>query len=180
MATIQNIIATCFTGTVLNLSHIARSCPNIEYNKPRFTAAIMRIRKPKSTSLIFESGRLVILGTKDEDDAKKAARRHCRILQKFEPTVTFSCFKIDNIVCTLSIGHRLDLLGISNSLKDSFWEPEIFPSLKIYPKLYNFNHNVVCNIFSSGKVVITGCPDYVVICFIVDYLYDNLEPFCVK
>jgi transcription initiation factor TFIID TATA-box-binding protein len=79
MATIQNIIATCYTTRRLDLKKLAQCCPNIEYNDQKFTAAIMRIRKPKSTSLIFESGRLVILGTKNEDDALKASRRHCRI-----------------------------------------------------------------------------------------------------
>jgi transcription initiation factor TFIID TATA-box-binding protein len=176
MATIQNIIATCNVCTRLDLSTLAHKLSNIEYNKNRFTAAIMRIKSPRSTSLIFESGRLVILGTKSEEDALIAARRHCKLLQKIESLVVFSCFKICNIVCTVNLGKKLDLCKVLANIEGSYWEPEIFPGLKIYPKL--FNDNTVCNVFESGKIVITGCPDFVLICHIVDYLYDALEQFC--
>lgn len=48
----------------------------------RFAAVIMRIREPKTTALIFASGKMVCTGAKSEDDSKLAARKYCRIIQK--------------------------------------------------------------------------------------------------
>jgi transcription initiation factor TFIID TATA-box-binding protein len=41
----------------------------------RFAAVIMRIREPKTTALIFASGKMVVTGAKSEDLAKLAARK---------------------------------------------------------------------------------------------------------
>lgn len=43
----------------LDLKKIALHARNAEYNPKRFAAVIMRIREPKSTALIFASGKMV-------------------------------------------------------------------------------------------------------------------------
>ena len=43
----------------LDLKSIALHARNAEYNPKRFAAVIMRIREPKSTALIFASGKMV-------------------------------------------------------------------------------------------------------------------------
>ena len=48
---------------------------NAEYNPKRFAAVIMRIREPRTTALIFSSGKMVCTGAKSEEDS--------RYLQKF-------------------------------------------------------------------------------------------------
>lgn len=42
----------------------------------------MRIREPKTTALIFASGKMVVTGAKSEDDSKLASRKYARIIQK--------------------------------------------------------------------------------------------------
>ena len=41
----------------------------------------MRIREPKTTALIFASGKMVVTGAKSEDDSKLASRKYARIIQ---------------------------------------------------------------------------------------------------
>lgn len=41
----------------------------------RFAAVIMRIRDPKTTALIFASGKMVCTGAKSETDSKLAAKK---------------------------------------------------------------------------------------------------------
>lgn len=53
LPTLQNIVATANLNSVIDLKHIAIHCQNVEYKPKRFAAAIMRIREPKSTALIF-------------------------------------------------------------------------------------------------------------------------------
>ena len=59
--TLQNIVATVNLGCKLELKKIAMGARNAEYNPKRFAAVIMRIREPKTTALIFASGKMVRL-----------------------------------------------------------------------------------------------------------------------
>lgn len=57
--TLQNIVATVNLSCKLDLKIIAMGARNAEYNPKRFAAVIMRIREPKTTALIFASGKMV-------------------------------------------------------------------------------------------------------------------------
>lgn len=59
----------------------------------RFAAVIMRIREPKTTALIFASGKMVVTGAKSEDDSKLASRKYARIIQKLGKAFTVCCMK---------------------------------------------------------------------------------------
>ena len=48
----------------LELKNIALHARNAEYNPKRFAAVIMRIRDPRTTALIFSSGKMVCTGAK--------------------------------------------------------------------------------------------------------------------
>lgn len=66
----------------LDLKKIALHARNAEYNPKRFAAVIMRIREPRTTALIFSSGKMVCTGAKSEGDSRLAARKYARIIQK--------------------------------------------------------------------------------------------------
>ena len=66
--TLQNIVATVNLDCRLDLKTIALHARNAEYNPKRFAAVIMRIRQPKTTALIFASGKMVVTGAKSEQD----------------------------------------------------------------------------------------------------------------
>eukprot|EP00850_Spirogloea_muscicola_P016329 SM000131S26759 [mRNA] locus=s131:407108:408669:- [translate_table: standard] len=59
----------------LDLKHIALHARNAEYNPKRFAAVIIRIRDPKTTALIFASGKMVCTGAKSEHASRLAARK---------------------------------------------------------------------------------------------------------
>ena len=61
----------------------------------RFAAVIMRVREPKTTALIFKSGKVVVTGAKSEQQAREAARKYARIIQKIGfDNAKFKDFKI--------------------------------------------------------------------------------------
>ena len=72
---LQNVVATVNLGVTLDLQKIALKTRNAEFNPERFAAVIMRIREPKTTALIFSSGKVVVTGAKTEDDSKLAAKK---------------------------------------------------------------------------------------------------------
>ncbi|BBH04274.1 TATA binding protein 2 [Prunus dulcis] len=125
-----------------------------KYNKVRrFAAVIMRIREPKTTALIFASGKMVCTGAKSEQQSKLAARKYARIIQKLGFPAQFKDFKIQNIVgsCDVKFPIRLEGLAYSHGAFSSY-EPELFPGL-----IYRMKQpKIVLLIFVSGKIVLTG------------------------
>ncbi|KAF8477703.1 TBP-domain-containing protein [Russula ochroleuca] len=151
--TLQNIVATVNLDCRLDLKTIALHARNAEYNPKRFAAVIMRIRDPKTTALIFASGKMVVTGAKSEDNSRLASRKYARIVQKLGFDAKFSEFKIQNIVgsCDVKFPIRLEGLAYSHGQFSSY-EPELFPGL-IYRMI---KPKVVLLIFVSGKIVLTG------------------------
>ena len=131
-------------------------CTWLTSHPQRFAAVIMRIRDPKTTALIFASGKMVCTGAKSEEACRTAARKYVRIVQKCEfPQAHFKEFKIQNIVGSCDVRFPIRLEGLAlhpQHAAFSSYEPEIFPGL-IYKMV---QPKVVLLIFVSGKVVLTG------------------------
>ena len=151
---VQNVVSTVNLGIQLDLKRIALKARNAEYNPRRFAAVIMRIREPKTTALIFSSGKMVVTGAKSEETSKTACKKYARIIQRLGyGHAKFLDFKIQNIVasCDIKFPVRLESLAHAHNQFCSY-EPELFPGL-IYRMI---TPKVVLLIFVSGKLVLTG------------------------
>ena len=150
---LQNVVATVNLGCKLDLKYIALHARNAEYNPKRFAAVIMRIKDPKTTALIFASGKMVVTGAKSEKASRIASQRYAKIINKLGFTANFTEFKIQNIVssCDLRFCIKLEDLSLAHSNYCSY-EPELFPGL-IYRMV---KPKIVLLIFVSGKIVLTG------------------------
>lgn len=150
---LQNVVATVNLNCKLDLRSIALRARNAEYNPKRFAAVIMRIRDPKTTALIFASGKMVVTGAKSEKASKIASQRYAKIINKLGFNAQFTEFKIQNIVssCDLKFCIKLEGLAYAHSNFCSY-EPELFPGL-IYRMV---KPKIVLLIFVSGKIVLTG------------------------
>lgn len=114
----------------------------------------MRIRDPKTTTLIFASGKMVITGAKSAEQARLAGRKHARIVQKAGfASAKFTDFKVQNFVGSLTLGFYVRLEGLHvDHYHFTRYEPEIFPGL-----IYRIaKPRVVALVFANGKVVLTG------------------------
>ena len=132
----------------------------------------MRIRDPKTTALIFASGKMVVTGAKSEDDSRLASRKYARIVQKLGFDAKFSEFKIQNIVGSGDVKFPIRLEGLAYSHGQfSSYEPEVRhqclcePAIRhssmdvqLFPGLIYrmIKPKVVLLIFVSGKIVLTG------------------------
>lgn len=150
---LQNVVATVNLNCKLDLRSIALHARNAEYNPKRFAAVIMRIRDPKTTALIFASGKMVVTGAKSEKASKIASQRYAKIINKLGFNAQFTDFKIQNIVssCDLKFCIKLEGLAYAHTNFCSY-EPELFPGL-IYRMV---KPKIVLLIFVSGKIVLTG------------------------
>ncbi|XP_067010038.1 TATA-box-binding protein [Anabrus simplex] len=171
---LQNIVSTVNLGCKLDLKKIALHARNAEYNPKRFAAVIMRIREPRTTALIFSSGKMVCTGAKSEEDSRLAARKYARIIQKLGFAAKFLDFKIQNMVgsCDVKFPIRLEGLVLTHGQFSSY-EPELFPGL-IYRMV---KPRIVLLIFVSGKVVLTGAKVRQEIYEAFDNIYPILKSF---
>ena len=165
---IVNIVSMVNLGIQLNLKSITLQCPNSEYNPKRINAVVMRINNPKAAALIFNTGMLICLGTKDEEISKQAAKKFAKNIKRLGyQDVKFKKFTLINIVATCDLKFNIDLTKLSeklgfinnkiqsengtNILKYSY-EPEIFRGLILHMN----NPEITLLIFNSGKINFVG------------------------
>jgi len=74
---IQNIVTSADLGAPINLNKIAVgfNLEMIEYEPEQFPGLVYRLEEPKVVVLLFGSGKLIITGGKQPDDAKKAVQK---------------------------------------------------------------------------------------------------------
>ena len=134
----------------------------------------MRLREPKSTCLLFSSGKCVITGARSSHNCSLAARKFAYILSKLGFANHHAHFKLENIIATTDVGFPIRLEGIVFAhAKFASFEPELFPGL-IYRML---EPKVVLLIFVSGKVVITGAKTEKNLAEAMEKIHPTLEEF---
>ncbi|KAF2091818.1 TBP-domain-containing protein [Saccharata proteae CBS 121410] len=172
---LQNIVSTVNLSCLLDLSNIAAHARNAEYNKKRFAALVMRIREPRTTALIFASGKMVVTGAKSMEDSRLACRKFARVLQKLGYNAQFKDYKVQNVVASVDMGFMIRMEGLLNSRHRDHvrWEPELFPGMTYRVR----QPRVVLLIFVSGKVVLTGakCKEDIDKAF--DFIYPVLQEY---
>ncbi|RLG77815.1 MAG: TATA-box-binding protein [Thermoprotei archaeon] len=150
---IENIVATVTLDQALDLSAIARSVPNIEYDPEEFPGLIMRLESPRLTALVFNSGKMVVTGAKSTQMLIKGFKKIIRIFVRHGIIIVGKPkIQIQNIVASANLGVEVDLEKAAYLLPNTMYEPEQFPGL-----IHRMDDpKVVLLIFSSGKMVITG------------------------
>ena len=153
LISIENVVASATINQRLDLKDIVKKFPDVEWNPDQFPGAVFRLKNPRTTTLLFGTGKMVCTGAKSEELARKAVKtvvqklRKGKIKIKNEATVT-----IQNIVASINLGGRIHLEETARSLPRSMYETEQFPGL-IHRML---DPKTVILIFSSGKLVCTG------------------------
>jgi transcription initiation factor TFIID TATA-box-binding protein len=171
---LQNVVATVNLGVNIDLEKLTQTVSNAEYNPRRFAAVIMRIREPRTTALVFHSGKMIVTGAKTEADSRLGARKYVQIIQKVGFAATYRDYKIQNLTATSDMGFPIRLEGLVYAHSQyATYEPELFPGL-VYKMT---NPKVVFLVFVSGKVVATGAKSEKMIELGFGTLYPYLAEF---
>ena len=150
---IKNIVSTSNLGCCVVLMDVASRAWNTEYNPKRFSPVIIRIKNTNSTALLFNNGRLVCLTGRSESYNQRTARKYARIIQKLGYGVTFSNYKIHNIVAACDVGFKICLYSLhAADLENCEFNPELFSGLKY--KMHD--PDLTLKVFTSGKVNMVG------------------------
>jgi transcription initiation factor TFIID TATA-box-binding protein len=150
---IENVVASATLNQKVDLNAVVKSYPGVEYRPEQFPGLVFRLKRPKTATLIFNSGKMVCTGAKSEKEAKRAVMRVIRELKRGGIIIISKPeLKIQNIVASASLGGMIDLEKAAYTLGKTMYEPEQFPGL-----IYRMdNPKVVILLFASGKLVCTG------------------------
>jgi transcription initiation factor TFIID TATA-box-binding protein len=149
---IQNVVASATLNQKVDLNAVVKSYPGVEYRPEQFPGLVFRIKRPKTATLIFTSGKMVCTGAKSEKESRRAVMTVVKELKKGGIIIISKPdLKVVNIVASASLGGRIDLEAVS-TLRKTMYEPEQFPGL-----IYRMDEpKVVILIFASGNLVCTG------------------------
>lgn len=149
---INNVVCSFSVRCHLNLRDIALKGFNVEFRRENGMVT-MKLRRPYTTASIWSSGKITCTGATSEDQAKVAARRYSRCLQKLGFNVRFRNFRIVNVLGTCSMPWGIMIVNFSEKYKkDASYEPELHPGVTY--KLYN--PKATLKIFSTGSITVTA------------------------
>jgi transcription initiation factor TFIID TATA-box-binding protein len=169
---VVNIVVSTSLEHDIPLEKMAATLSNTEYNPEQFPGLVIRIKEPKTSALIFSSGKVVCTGARSMDKVYESIKKIIKSLEKInikikiEPEV-----KIQNIVASGSVGMPLNLNILAMKLPNTEYEPEQFPGL-VY-KLMDAKATFL--LFSNGKVVCTGTKSEEEVETALDMLIENLK-----
>ena len=171
---VENVVATATLGQKLDLMAIMKVFRNVEYRPKKFPGLVFRLKRPKTATLIFSTGKMVCTGAKSEKLARSAIRKvvgelkNNGIIILDKPEIM-----IQNIVATANLHSKVDLEAAADVLENVMYEPEQFPGL-----IYRMGDpKVVILIFTSGKLVCTGGKSAEMVDVAVAKLHGILEDY---
>lgn len=150
---IVNIVVSTSLGKNIPLERVAANLPNTEYNPEQFPGLVLKLRDPKTSALVFNSGKVVCTGAKSKEIVKKSIDAIIQTMAKVDIKIDIEPeIQIQNVVASGNIGMHLNLNILSVKLENTEYEPEQFPGL-VY-KLPGARATFL--LFTNGKIVCTG------------------------
>ena len=152
---VVNIVVSTSLQHDIPLEKMAANLSNTEYNPEQFPGLVIRIKEPKTSALIFSSGKVVCTGARSMDKVNESIRKIIKSLEKIGIKIKIKPeIKIQNIVASGTVGMDLNLNVLAMKMNNTEYEPEQFPGL-VY-KLIDSSIKATFLLFSNGKVVCTG------------------------
>jgi transcription initiation factor TFIID TATA-box-binding protein len=169
---VVNIVVSTSLEHDIPLEKMAAVLPNTEYNPEQFPGLVIRIKEPKTSALIFSSGKVVCTGAKSLDKVDESITQIIASLKKINIDITIKpVITVQNIVGSGAIGMDLNLNKLAMKLDNTEYEPEQFPGL-VY-KLKEAKATFL--LFSNGKIVCTGTKSEAEVYKAVHMLIDVLK-----
>jgi transcription initiation factor TFIID TATA-box-binding protein len=150
---IQNVVSAATLKQKVDLNAVVKSLPGVEYRPEQFPGLVFRLKRPKTATLIFNSGKMVCTGARSEKESRRAVMTVVKELKRSGIIIISKPdLKVVNIVASAGLGGTIDLEKAVSTLGKTMYEPEQFPGL-----IYRMDEpRVVILLFASGNLVCTG------------------------
>jgi transcription initiation factor TFIID TATA-box-binding protein len=149
------MVAAASLDQMIDLYSLAVGIPNIEYEPEQFPGAILKIKEPKVSMLLFKNGKIICSGASSEKQIEQGIRKANKMIHEIQKEVKVKRnveFEIVNFVATASLDMNLDLFEVAMNMDNVEYEPEQFPGAILRldePKLTFL-------LFKNGKMICAG------------------------
>ena len=168
---VENVVASVNLNQRVDLEDVVKAFPSVKYQPETFPGVVFRLKRPKTATLIFRSGRMVCTGAKSERGAVRAVLKVVEELKKAGIIIAGKPdMNVQNIVATANLNGNIDLEISAHKLR-AMYEPERFPGM-----IYRMEEpKVTILIFSTGKLVCAGAKKESEVRAAVGKLHQRLE-----
>ena len=111
---INNVVSSFNVRCHLKLREIALNGINVQYRKEHGRVT-MKLRRPYTTASIWSSGKITCTGANSEDQARIAARRFARTLQKLGFNTRFRNYRVVNVLGTVTLPFAINIINFSQA-----------------------------------------------------------------
>ncbi len=80
---IENIVASANLNADIDLYALARGLDNVEYEPEQFPGAILKLKEPKTSLLVFKNGKMICTGAKSEKDVRRAIENAVKLIRPY-------------------------------------------------------------------------------------------------
>lgn len=139
-----------------------------QFNPRSYSALTQKMKNDKLTIIMFSTGVISCMGSMSYYGALKYLFK-----LKTRLGLVILNVKVSNVVVTFNVNNEhvnLDRLYEQNK-NYATYNKEIFPSLSLGVP----DSKIICNIFSTGKVVIAGCNDEDKIRDAIEYVVEKIK-----
>jgi len=173
---VENVVATSGLDIELDLDALSADLHGAQYRPDNFNGVIYRQQEPKSTSLIFRSGKVVCTGSDSSQSARQSIEQVFERLSDLGiDTSSADPIEVVNVVCSSEIDQKLNLnaVAIGLGIENVEYEPEQFPGA-----IYRIDSiGVAVLLFASGKVVVVGASEFKEAQKGVDHMIQKLDEY---
>ncbi|MEM3051362.1 MAG: TATA box-binding protein, partial [Candidatus Bathyarchaeia archaeon] len=107
---IENVVASATLNQKVDLNAVVKGYPGVEYRPEQFPGLVFRLKRPKTATLIFNSGKMVCTGAKSEKESRSAVEKVVYELRSKGIQITEKpVVNIQNIVASAELGGEIDL-----------------------------------------------------------------------
>ncbi len=169
---IVNIVVSTSLEHDIPLEKMAATLSNTEYNPEQFPGLVIRVKEPKTSALIFSSGKVVCTGARSLEAVDQCIEQIIKSLKKINVNIKIKPeIAVQNVVASGEIHRDLNLNVLALKLENTEYEPEQFPGLV-------YKHDAAKAtflLFSNGKIVCTGTKSEDQVKKAVDMLVEKLD-----
>ena len=148
---IQNTVCTADLKQEVNLKSFNKY-EHLSANLELYRCGYVKDDVMTGRVTVFRTGKLISVGTKSPEQARRELRKACRILQNYDLVKPVRITpQVRNIVSGFDMGKKLSIETLARTLPRCIYEPEQFPGL-----IYRIQDSCVALLFASGKGIIVG------------------------
>ena len=156
MLRVTNLSCSANLNTKLDLNQLHKVIKESVYKYPRFNGLIIHIKFPKCTVMYYGTGKVVIVGAKDEIDAESGAYVAYLLIKSHGIECHLTDFKIHNIAATGNLSRQIKINEFAKKYQQYIeYNPEIFPGA--FLRHPNIKPTII--LFYQGNIILTGAKE---------------------